>query len=282
VDEEVWQNKKRQVVRLTATDLANPLPITPATKRPPGVSPPITTELPVVLQADAQDPENSDVYNISAEPYPPDPSWYVGFPSYLKRERSVSDGKVTAYFVGSKDGIEWHKYDRKPYVDLGPADSATASMVFMGTGMVIRGDEIWQYGTGLSSRHGDIKARQKKTDGAIFRYVQRLDGFTSLDFGEQRGSAVTRPIAVDGKKLFANVKVAEGGALRIGLSDSDGAALPGFGIEDCLPLPGDSTAAQVSWKGGDLSSLKGKTVRLAIEGANAKLYSFFFGDEGNR
>lgn len=276
VDEQVWQNRRRQIVRLTADDLSKPLSITSVMKRGPGVSPLITTEIPVVLATDSEDPENSDIYNISAEPYPLDPTWYIGFPSILKRERSVSDGTVTIHFVGSRDGIAWHKYDRTPYVDLKPIGAETPQMAFMGTGIVVRGDEIWQYGTEFFSRHGDIKARQKRTDGAICRYVQRLDGFVSLDFDADEGRAQTVPIKVNGGQLVLNLKSETNGSLRVGLLKADGTPIPGFALEDCLALGKDSTLEVVSWKGGGLASLGEMELRLVFAGRQTKLYSFRF------
>ena len=35
-------------------------------------------EFPKVLATDDADPSNSDIYTISAQPYPPDPRWYLG------------------------------------------------------------------------------------------------------------------------------------------------------------------------------------------------------------
>ena len=71
--------------------------------------------------------------------------------------------------------------------------------------MVVRGDEIWQYGTGFHSRHGDRKARRRKGDGIIYRYVHRVDGFVSLDFGLEGGKCLTAPVKVDGGRLRVNV-----------------------------------------------------------------------------
>lgn len=149
-------------------------------------------------------------------------------------------------------------------------------MVFMGTGMVVRGDEIWQYGTGLRSRHGDREARQLQTDGVIIRYVQRVDGFVSLDFGAG-GQATTAPVKIDGPRLLLNVDTAALGNLRVGLVDQEGKPVGGFGPEDGDVLRLNSTHAEVAWKGqGDLTSLKGRTVRLHFQGNRAKLFSFRF------
>ncbi|MFA7006010.1 MAG: hypothetical protein WC429_18345, partial [Verrucomicrobiia bacterium] len=187
------------------------------------------------------------------------------------------DGPLEIQFAGSRDGITWHRYDRKPYAPLGLAGSESANMTFMGPGLVVRGDEIWQYGTGFHSKHGDVEARKRKTDGVIYRYVQRVDGFVSLDFDVAGGRCVTAPVKVDGSRLLFNVDTGALGQLRVGLLDAEGKPINDFGVDDCKLIRTNSTHAEVSWAGGgDLAALKDRKVRLTFSGSRAKLYSFRF------
>jgi hypothetical protein len=141
----------------------------------------------------------------------------------------------------------------------------------------VRGDEIWQYGPAFHSKHGDVEARKRKTDGVIYRYVQRVDGFVSLDFDAAGGRCVTAPVKVDGTRLLLNVDTTVLGQLRVGLQDTEGKPISGFGTDDCKLLRTNSTRAEVSWAGGsDLSSLKDRELRLTFIGSRAKLYSFRF------
>jgi hypothetical protein len=275
------QKLYRTVVRTELPNLTVPLTNAPSRKSlfPWGKDnvAVIGTEFPTVFAADENDPTNCDVYTIAAQPYPLDRRWYVGFPSMFQREQRISDGRLEVQFIGSRDGIAWQRYDRKPYAPLGLADSASANMTFMGTGLIVRGDEIWQYGTGYASRHGDTAARERKTDGVIYRYVQRVDGFVSLDFEAAAGRCVTAPVKVDGAHLLLNVDTGALGALRVGLLDAAGKPLAGFSANDCAVLRTNSTHAEVAWKGrSDLASLKGREVRLLFTGSRAKLYSFRF------
>ncbi len=271
----------RKVVRAEMPSLTTPLTIEPSItsrrlwgKEKVAV---IDDEFPTVFAADERDPANSDVYNISAQPYPLDPRWYVGFPSMFQRERGTSDGRLEMHFAGSRDGIAWHRYDRTPYVTPGLAESESASMVFMGTGLVVRGDELWQYGTGLQSRHGDREARQVRTDGVIYRYVQRVDGFVSLDFDREGGRCVTAPVKADGAQLLLNVDTGALGNLRVAVLETNGEEIPGLGADECEVLRTNSTHASVVWKSGEeLASLAGREVRLEFTGSAAKLFSFRF------
>ena len=275
------KHRYRKVVRTEVSSLTTPMDVGPSEKSlymwGKEKVPVIGDEFPTVFAADEKDPPDSDVYTISAQPYPLDPRWYVGFPSMFQREGRTSCGRLEVHFAGSRDGITWHRYDRKPYAPLGLAGSESANMTFMGPGLVVRGDEIWQYGTGFHSKHGDKEARQKKTDGVIYRYVQRVDGFVSLDFDDAGGKCVTAPVKVDGPRLLLNVDTGALGQLRVGLQDADGKIISGFATDDCKVLRANSTCAEVSWGGGgDLTALKGREVRLVFTGSRAKLYSFRF------
>ena len=134
-------------------------------------------------------------------------------------------------------------------------------MIFIGTGMVVRGDEIWQYGTGFRSRHGDVAALKKQADGIILRYVQRVDGFVSLDLADGGGRAVTEPVTVDGPALLLNVDTSGLGGLRVGLRSDKGEEIPGFGVDECAVMHTSAAGALVRWgeKGtSDLSASAGK------------------------
>lgn len=281
-----WQQRAdkklyRIVVRADLPNLTETLPVGPSEKsrflwgkEKVAV---IDDEFPKVFATDDSDPDDSDVYTISAQPYALDPRWYLGFPSLFQREKSRSDGRLDVECIGSRDGFQWHRYDRAPYARPGLAGTESASMVFIGPGMVVRGDEIWQYGVGLRSRHGDVEDRKRQTDGAIYRYVQRVDGFVSLDFGLTNGRCITSPIKVSGSKLLLNVDTAVLGSLRLALLEEDGSPIAGFGEDDCDVLRTNSTRAEVSWKRRqDLRPLAGKTVKLSLAGSRAKLFSFRF------
>jgi len=278
---EQWQDRLRNVKRITVKDLTKPFVLASSGNQnassSKGRATHLRDEVKTIFAADEQDPPNCDVYNMSTQPYPLDPRWYVAFPSFLLREKSMVDGRLEMHFAGSRDGITWHRYDRRPYAKPGLTGTENANMVFMGTGLVIRDQEIWQYGVGLHTRHGNMKARYEKTDGTIYRYVQRIDGFVSLDFPNEGGSCQTVPIRVDGNSLVFNVDTGALGQIQVGLLDEDGQPIPGFSIDDCLPLRTNALAAEVQWRGKpNLKAWHGKELQLEIRGARSKLYSFYF------
>ncbi len=277
----------RKVVRLESERLDRPSGIVPARARDQSApkdtarDPFVRDELPDVLVCDERDPPNTDIYTSAIQPYPLDPSWYVGFPAFYRHAIGSphnNDGWTEIQFVGSRDGKKWERYNREAYLKPGPAGAADSQMLYIGPGLVVRGDELWQYGTGFHLTHGDKPGREREGDGTIYRYVHRVDGFVSLDFARGSGEAVTAPVKVSGPKLLLNLDGGALGELRVGLSDRGGRPIAGFTEKDCDLLRGNSTRAIVTWKGkGDLSALmKGGEVSVSFTGQRMKLYSFRF------
>jgi hypothetical protein len=61
------------------------------------------------------------------------------------------------------------------------------------------------------------------------------------------------------------------------IQDAAGKAFPGFSLDDCPPVFGDTIDRTVSWNNGsDVSALEGKEVRLLYEIKDGDLYSFYF------
>jgi len=278
------RNQWRRVVRLEADRLDQPLPIVPGGKgrhaSDPGRDPFLVDELPTVFACDERDPPDTDVYTSAIQRYPLAPEWHVGFPSLYRhttKSSSRNDGRTETQFIASRDGLKWERYSRQPYIRPGLPGSEMENMVYVGTGFVIRGDEIWHYGTGYRTTHGDTTGRQRQADGAVFRWVQRVDGFVSLDTGNTTGTARTVPVAVTGQRLLLNLDTGALGELRVGLLDADGRPFPGYGAAECDAVQINSTGAVVTWKGrSDLPAIPGRDVRLEFHSTRTKLYSFRF------
>ena len=173
-------------------------------------------------------------------------------------------------------------------------DSTDFTSGDIANGIIRRGDELWQY------------ANCRMTGGglATVRFTQRLDGFLSLDTGEETGIIITRPFVFEGDKLTLNVDarrpdsrretrgLAKGGQVKVAivalhgkeytgynvaLTNPPKKPVRGFGIDECDPIRTDSVRQVVTWKGDPgVGNLAGQVVRLRFEIKNAKLYSFQF------
>jgi len=112
---------------------------------------------------------------------------------------------------------------------------------------------------------------------ALRRYTLRLDGFVSVNAPMSGGRLLTKPFLFKGKELSVNFSTSALGSIRVEIQDANGKAYPGFALDDCPPVFGDTIDRTVTWNNGsDLSALEGKTVRLLYEIKDGDLYSFYF------
>ena len=109
------------------------------------------------------------------------------------------------------------------------------------------------------------------------RFTLRPDGFASLQAGWAEGEMLTKPLKFTGERLFLNYATSAGGRIRVEIQSPQGQPLPGFDLESCRPLVGDSLDQQVGWKrGGSLERIKGQAVRLRFVMQEADLYALQF------
>lgn len=109
------------------------------------------------------------------------------------------------------------------------------------------------------------------------RFTLRLDGFASVHAGADPGEMLTHLLRFSGNELVVNYSTSAGGSLQVELQDESGQPIPGFRLEDCVPLVGDSVAQTVRWKNDpDLSPWAGKLVRLRFVLQDGDLYAIQF------
>lgn len=110
------------------------------------------------------------------------------------------------------------------------------------------------------------------------RYVLRTDGFVSVHTGADRGEMVTRPFTFAGDELVLNYSTSAAGSLQVEIQQANGSPVPGFRLEDCPEVVGDTIDEAVQWKGSPmLDALAGEPVRLRFSMIECDLYSFRFG-----
>jgi hypothetical protein len=302
-----WKHK-RCVARVETADLlAMPWPhrTNPANK---GAGkhdfPYINDELDLVMGPDAEDPPRTDLYNPCMHVYPEAEAVYLAFPAMYRcwgygggnssagrdhRGTFFNDGIFETQLAVSRDGVHFTRY-RTPYLPLGMVRNTAGSegdldcgLVLMGIGMLRRGDEIWQYYFGGRRTHEEKQQAEKagRTGEAIFRTVQRLDGFVSVDAGHRGGEFTTPPLVFAGDRLRLNAACHGLGEIWVEIRDAAGQPIPGFTRADAVSIDRNGTAQEVWWKGGpDVSSLAGRPVRLRFEMRSAKLFAFGFGARG--
>ncbi|MEZ5275089.1 MAG: hypothetical protein R3F07_01760 [Opitutaceae bacterium] len=268
---------KRRTGHVVIPDLFEPWPFTP-------VEWPWIDDLVLARPARGEIPvieTGGQVYRFKAHKYAWAPDVYLAFPWRYVGETNIRPG---SFLMVSRDGTDWTRYEEPYYFPGGwELDGREVLEALTEHGLIRRGDEIWQYGTVRFTEHGGALYGGVEYDGGIhdrlLRLAQRLDGFVAvqpMDPAAGPGRLVTRPFTFSGERLELNLD-ASGGSVRVGLEESDGTPIPGFGLDECLPLEGDGTAETVSWRSGAaLGNLAGRPVRLKIEIRNARLFAFQF------
>lgn len=232
-----------------------------------------------MLAADEHDPEDLELYHNSGFNYE---DMYLGFMTVWHREVG---NYLDVQLISSRDGIHWSRVgDRSPIVEAGRMEidwDCTSQNV--GSNAPIRvGDELRVYYCGRSSKHLHAQHGREPNKGAIGIGRLRLDGFVSLDAGEDGGEVLTRLLNCSGsgedRRLVINADATGGGSVTVELVDEAGQVLPGYTADICLPLTGDAIRYEVSWSGRtDLSAIAGKPFRIRFQLRKAALYSFQIG-----
>ncbi len=227
----------------------------------------------VVMAPDDSDPPDTDIYNNAAVKYPWADRAYFMFPSLYHHP---SD-KLWVELAISRDGRQWSRPCREPFIPTGMPGQWDEGLIYRGVGLIRRGSEIWLSFYGRHATHNTYK--DKRYQGAYSWAISRLDGFVSLDAGDETGELVTVPIIFSGSRLVLNVHALPGGWVRCELQDGSGKAVPGFSVNEADPIRVDSVGQTVTWRGrSNVRHLAGQPVRLRIVMRRAKLYAFEFAD----
>ncbi|MDG1894359.1 MAG: hypothetical protein P8J37_05585 [Fuerstiella sp.] len=235
--------------------------------------------LKLIMEADEEDPPQSDLYNSAVVKYPYAPNVYLMFPSLYQHNPDTLDIRLAV----SRDGVRWSRPDRQtPFIALGKRNEFDTGSLYMGQGMIRVKDELWLYYSASPLRHNgaELETLTKPQNGRTYRRaVTQLDRFVAAVPGPEGGFFVTPPLRFSGHTLKLNVNVQDGGSVRIGLLNKDGQPLPGRSVDDCLPIIGDSLSVPVEWRSGRDVSLRGnKSTRIRVEATGAELFGFQFVD----
>lgn len=272
-------------------------------------------EFPHAFDPEDADPVGTDIYITKAEKYSYAPDTYLSFPIvYFHYEedgpptrqilmdpaRERGAGPIETQIAVSRNGLDWKRYYQPAYVEPGMHEDIDIKTAYIAQGMVRRGDEIWQYYFGEPHYHSAwVKYDDKR---AVFRLVQRLDGFISIDSPYEKETYITtKPFVFEGDKLELNINTGAVGYTQVGFVDEEGNPIEGYSVDDCVYINGDFISTEVEWMQNreqfqdlsigegeapvilkqikttkDVSPLEGKVVKLVFRMRGSKLYSMQF------
>jgi hypothetical protein len=220
-----------------------------------------------------------------------------GLMSEFPERGPINDGVLHTQFAASRDGIKWHRFGRRPFVDLGMKGDFDSKGARIAYGVVPSRDgrQMYMYYWGSDHTHGwgrdDNNKRLLRDAGlaphqdvnVVSRLVLRRDGFISARAAYTGGEFTTPPLRFGGRELVLNVDTSATGMVRCALLDADGHAISGYGLDDCdLIHTTNEINRVVRWKGNaDVSSLADRPVRLRIAFRDADVYAFQFRKAGD-
>ncbi len=206
-------------------------------------------------------------------------------------QTAANTGPLDIRFAASRDGVDWHRYDRRAFVDLGMKGEFDSKSNYMILGLVpaLNGREMYMYYSGSDQIHAwgfQPQSEAVRREGlgpvqnirALSRLVLRRDGFISVRASYPGGQFTTPVLRFEGRELVLNVDTSALGTLRVEILDELANPLEGFRLADCDRIHTTNEMNRiVTWhRQSDLSRLAGKPIRLRFVMNDTDLYAFQF------
>lgn len=257
-----------------------------------------TEEGPIAFPAGEGPQELAQFYVNQIKPYARAPHLYIGFPA-----RYVDHGVTES----TKLLPEWELREKRMTVSQRYGTAVTDSVyissrdgknfrqsndVFLRPGLRTRHN--WSYGDNYIAWHvvetdstRDDSPKELSLyatesyftgrDSRLRRYTLRMDGFASVHAKHEEGEFITKPITFIGNELSLNISTSAAGMVRVEFREVGEAPIPGFTLDECDAIYGDSIDRRVSWKGNrSVAALNGRPVVLRFVMCEADLYSLAF------
>jgi hypothetical protein len=195
---------------------------------------------------------------------------YIGLMCSYK---NPGDETIDIQLAVSHDNQHWERVaNQETFIPNGSSDSWDSGMIFTAP-LINRGDQSLIYYGGWDGSHN-----QKNRHSGIGVARLRKNGFVSLDAGSNLGMVTTQAMRKIQGPLLVNAD-ASSGSLIAELLDVDGNPIPGYTVNDCLPLRTDGLEEPIHWREhSDLpESQEAIRIRFLIE--KASLFGFYAGPD---
>lgn len=233
----------------------------------------------VILHPDPADPPCVEFYGMPHFYYE---GYFIGFlwrqhgaftdHTYAARMKGAADSELTY----SINGTHWNRANRQPF--LPDRSYGLNSFRSEYPSCMIQDDEGWLrvYTTSCVGEHNDWP---KFAGGDVIAYVTvsrwRRDGFCALESHSDIGHLTLRPLISRGGDILLNATTARFGRIRVELRTvPDDQPIPGYELDNSVPVAGDGHFLQLRWKDRDsISRFAGEPFRIFFELDQARLYA---------
>ncbi|MCY4071117.1 MAG: hypothetical protein OXG60_07450 [Chloroflexi bacterium] len=222
----------------------------------------------VMRGADAHD----QVYSMPIVQYA---GLYIGLPAIFHKgdEMTADWDTVDTELAWSADSVNWHRIcPGQALIPRGggnyPDGEYDCGCIYAAA-PIIRGERVLIYYGGSNGLHNNW--RESSLNLATLD-IDRFAGLAPLD-QRQAALVMTAPLRLDADKITVNVGIPAGGGIRAALLDGAGSSLPGYTLEDCLPLKKSGISCELRWKGPPVACQPGQILQLLFVLDNAALYA---------
>lgn len=209
-------------------------------------------------------PKSSQIYTLLPSYYAP--GYYIAVMSIL-----TADGQVHAELAWSRDTRQWHRIDEgTPFIPNAEVpDGYDHGMIYPSAPLVLQDEVRFYYGATVE-KHVTTWRTTSLNLATIGR--DRFAGYEVVD-STQPGLVTTKPFLLTGEPVKITADVEDGGSLRVTVLNSRGEPMPGFDQNSCDVVNTSVTDHILTWRGRNLSHLRGTQVAFTIELNRAKVYS---------
>ena len=192
-------------------------------------------------------------------------------PNRKKIASHPEPGLSDAVFMTSRDGEHWDRTFLEAWLRPGPDErNWTERSTMPAWGIVTRDAEPNEFTMYVSEHYRWPTNRLRRVTVGRHR-------FASLHAGAKDGEVVTKPFTFAGSTLYLNYSTSAAGSVGAELLDDAGHPIPGFTLAESETIFGDEFDHAVKWKGGALTALVGKPVRLRLILEDADVFAIRFG-----
>jgi hypothetical protein len=171
----------------------------------------------------------------------------------------------------SHNNQHWERVaNQETFIPNGPSGSWDNGMIFTAP-LINRGGQSLIYYGGWDGSHN-----QKNRHSGIGLAILRRNGFVSLDAGSKLGMVTTQAMCKIQGPLLVNADASRG-SLVAELLDLDSNPIPGYTVNDCLPLRSNGLEEPIQWREHSELPESQEAIRIRFLIKKTSLFGFYAG-----